>query len=79
MHVMRQAFQDDPDDFRDIIDCSINCIMRALLTRINRDPSFDRKMYYDGMFNAEYKDDAQWKLHQEVAPDVHPEWFNRNQ
>ena len=64
--------------FKGVIENSIMYIIRILIDRLYRDPSFDADLLYDSfMEKTEFVDDDQWKLHQENAPEVRTEWFNK--
>ena len=74
--VMR--FKKQEDGFKGIITDSIIYIMKILIGRLYRDPSFDADLLYDSfMKNTEFVDDDQWKLHQENAPEVRTDWFEK--
>lgn len=68
----------EKEGFKGVIENSIMHIIRILIDRLYRDPSFDADLFYDSfMNNAEFVDDDQWKLHQENAPEVRTDWFEK--
>ena len=71
-------FRKREDRFKGIITDSIIYIMKILIDRLYRDPSFDADLFYDSfMKNTKFVDDDQWKLHQENAPEVRTDWFEK--
>lgn len=74
--IMRSKKQEDR--LKGIIMDAIIYIMKVLIDRLHSDPSFDADLFYDSfMKNTEFVDDDQWKLHQENAPEVRTDWFEK--